>query len=328
MASVESKDGEEAMYARIQQYTSSQQDVSVDEVMADIRKFGIKRLIDILEAGIDTFGSKKLINNVLFMHLYTACHTAALQGDAISEKLHGEARREMMRCVIALPRLPACLSAPRAVSVKPRRRGLCDMVVVRSYVRTSVLPALERTDRAYLVQEFRRRWDDHRIFTSWIRKMFLFLDKQMSKGFGGPNKLPLVVVSYQQFRAVAFEAIKFDLAAAIQELVNRERNGEGGVDRSLVKSVIDCFILMGCVDDLIQVHPRTCRASLPAAVTHPAVRAPRVLQQHAKVIRVKGHQMKEVDFPDVSTVKNLELCVPLPRHCRSVSVVVSHDCWV
>lgn len=53
--------------------------------------------------------------------------------------------------------------------------------MLHRYLEEKVSAALRRQRGEYLAKEFRRRWDDHKVFTEWMRKMFLYLDKQLAQ---------------------------------------------------------------------------------------------------------------------------------------------------
>lgn len=121
------------------------------------------------------------------------------------------------------------------------------------YLEDIVLPALNRHTGESLAIEFRRRWDDHKTFTAWMVRMFNFLDKTMT-AVGSRSKGPCTtIVSMRKFCEVAFDLKKSEIVAAIQEMINTERGGGGGIDRSLLKSVVGCFITMGCIRGLSSV---------------------------------------------------------------------------
>lgn len=128
------------------------------------------------------------------------------------------------------------------------------------YLEDIVLPALNRHTGESLAIEFRRRWDDHKTFTAWMVRMFNFLDKTMT-AVGSRSKGPCTtIVSMRKFCEVAFDLKKSEIVAAIQEMINTERGGGGGIDRSLLKSVVGCFITMGCIRGLSSVSaPSTGR---------------------------------------------------------------------
>lgn len=65
-------------------------------------------------------------------------------------------------------------------------------------------------------------------------------------------------MSLHKFCNTVFDNHKVEIVKALQDMINAERNGEAGVDRSLLKSVIDCFITMGCIKHLNDVRRALC----------------------------------------------------------------------
>ena len=75
-------------------------------------------------------------------------------------------------------------------------------------------------------------------------------------------------MSLHKFCKTVFDNHKVEIVKALQDMINAERNGEAGVDRSLLKSVIDCFITMGCIEELNDVRPCAARSEpLPCLLT-------------------------------------------------------------
>jgi len=302
----EGSECEAEVFERIKKYSTSFKDVSVDQVMSDLRVYGIQRLTGILNDGIRR-QRQRVLSNVLFMHLYTACHTAVLHGDEIANSMWQQAAAEIVKYVIPLSAgwfarrvrcPPLCMLGRDVPSVYHMP---CSRECGSRYVTESILPALNVVSPALLPQEFRRRWADHKIFSTWMRKMFLFLDKQMSESLGGPNKLPLVVISFRKFKQHVFEVKKYDIARAVHDMINRERNGEA-VDRELLKEVINCFVMMGAVEQFASVRDRQ-----QCSVVHGTVMADKSdVQEHAAKIKSNRGTYSNPDTLRVSTVAQLE----------------------
>jgi hypothetical protein len=106
-----------------------------------------------------------------------------------------------------------------------------------------VLPALSRKHGDGLLEEFRRRWDYHKIYTEWMRKLYVYLDRNDTFS-GSEHRESTTSVSLRRFKERVFDAKKGDIVSTIQEFVNKDRNGEA-VDRSLLKSVVELFLVMG-----------------------------------------------------------------------------------
>lgn len=57
-------------------------------------------------------------------------------------------------------------------------------------------------------------------------------------------------VSLALFKELIFDTKKGDIAQTIQVIIDRERNGEA-VDRALLRSVIELFVVMGaCINKI------------------------------------------------------------------------------
>lgn len=200
-------------------YTAAADDpdsLTFDGVMDDIDRYGIQRLINILEIGLDKFRGKQLLP----VKVSSSLHAAVYNMCSISE---GHA-----------------LTTYEKLKVK-----------VKEYLEGYVIPALDAKRDEHLLTEFKRRWEDHKIFTTWMRKMFQFMDKQMST-VGGTGKPCSTYVALELFKRLVFDSKKDKIVNVIQDLINRERNGEH-VDRSLLRSVIELFVVMGCVGDLFHL---------------------------------------------------------------------------
>ena len=49
-----------------------------------------------------------------------------------------------------------------------------------AYLSRTVLPALNALSGPALLKEFKRRWENHKIFTEWMRRIFRYLDSGKS----------------------------------------------------------------------------------------------------------------------------------------------------
>ncbi|CAE7233640.1 CUL1, partial [Symbiodinium sp. KB8] len=115
---------------------------------------------------------------------------------------------------------------------------------IQEYLRTTVVPALDAKHGDGLLEEFRRRWEDHKIYSEWMRKLFLYLDKHADDCSGAESRETTTSVALRYFKETVFDVKKGDIVSTIQEFVNKDRVGEA-VDRSLLKSVVELFLVMG-----------------------------------------------------------------------------------
>lgn len=173
-----------------------------------IRRWGVEALRTTLDRGIGAGGNRRLLTAAVFSCLYTVgMRCAAREEEAAADlfRFHSDQ--------------------------------------VSNYLQTSVLPALNAQHGEQLLVEFRTRWDNHKIFTEWMRKMFMYLDR--ADNFArGERKLTTTSQSLQLFKTLVFDRKKNDIVQTIQDFVNRDREGQA-VDRSMLKSVVQLFLVMG-----------------------------------------------------------------------------------
>lgn len=193
--------------------------IAVETVIDDIRTFGIHRLTGILEEGLGRFRGKRLLKTKVFAALYSAVSQTCISSEDNARTLYRQHNRE-----------------------------------VTTYLDAMVMPALQSARGEALLTEFRRRWEDFKIFTEWMRKLLMFMDKQNSN-IGSSGDPCITFVSLQLFRDLVFHVRKSDITDIIQDLVNRERCGEA-VDRRLLCSIIEMFGVMGCIDKLFGMSTR------------------------------------------------------------------------
>lgn len=92
--------------------------------------------------------------------------------------------------------------------------------------RTTVVPALDAKHGDGLLEEFRRRWEDHKIYSEWMRKLFLYLDKHADDCSGAESRETTTSVALRYFKETVFDVKKGDIVSTIQEFVNKDRVGE------------------------------------------------------------------------------------------------------
>ncbi|KAI3992513.1 hypothetical protein MKX01_022604 [Papaver californicum] len=117
--------------------------------------------------------------------------------------------------------------------------------VYNDYLTSKVLPAIqEKNDDVSMLQEFVKRWANHKVMVSKLCRFFNYLDR-----FYIPRrKLPsLKDVGFGCFREIVYEKMKLKVKDAVIALINRERNGSK-IDRGLVKDVVEIFVEIGNVN--------------------------------------------------------------------------------
>lgn len=108
--------------------------------------YGLNALFDLLEKGFGPrTGSKKIMTNRAFSCIHTAGQKCAQVDDDKGRQLY------------------------------QYHRETCE-----EYLAHSVLPALNALSGPALLKEFKRRWENHKIFTEWMRRIFRYLDSGKS----------------------------------------------------------------------------------------------------------------------------------------------------
>ena len=181
-----------------------------DEVQLMVKTFGLQALFKLLDGGVRST-SGKVMTNMAFSCMHTAGMKCSQQAEANGEKLY-----------------------------------LHHEQCIERYLEGTVLPALNRLSGTQLLKEFKRRWENHKIFTEWMRKLFRYLDGRGGyiKNFQKPT---LTSKGIALFKRIVFDGKKADLMHTIQLIANQEREGEQ-IDRSLLKSVIELFLVMGIAE--------------------------------------------------------------------------------
>jgi len=114
--------------------------------------------------------------------------------------------------------------------------------IYENYLKEKVLPAIKaKQGESPMLQEFAKRWKNHKLLVRQMWKLFVYLDRFYIKRISG---LPLKAVGVQKFEQVCFNAVKDKVREGILELIEKERKGEG-VDRELLKSVVNVFVEIG-----------------------------------------------------------------------------------
>mmetsp|Transcript_35351 Transcript_35351/g.69617 ORF Transcript_35351/g.69617 Transcript_35351/m.69617 type:complete len:760 (+) Transcript_35351:131-2410(+) len=128
--------------------------------------------------------------------------------------------------------------------------------VIESHLHTHAVPSLRRAGGAGggggmlrelrrrssgggdgLLNEFRRRWDDHLLMSKWL-EAFL---RTLNRFYVPENKLPtLKEVAMKVFRVSVYDVMGHDIRSAMVEMIDRERNGEM-IDRDLLKACVGIF---------------------------------------------------------------------------------------
>lgn len=153
--------------------------------------------------------------------------------------------------------------------------------VVEDYLATHVSAALKRVRDEGVLCEFRRRWVDHRHMTSWLVRLYKYLDTSPAELLRPPDKIPaespdaspdespektpafpavpaapavpavkrwLTSRSHMFFKNIVFDAESHRIFDRVHTMLCADRQGEI-VDRSLVRDVIQMVLIMGVIDE-------------------------------------------------------------------------------
>ncbi|KAI3931667.1 hypothetical protein MKX01_025082 [Papaver californicum] len=95
-----------------------------------------------------------------------------------------------------------------------------------------------------MLQEFVKRWANHKVMVSKLSRFFNIVDRY----YNPRRKLPsLKDVGFSCFIGIVYEKMKVKVKDAVIALINREREGNE-IDRSLVKDVVEIFVEIGNVN--------------------------------------------------------------------------------
>ncbi|XP_061988983.1 cullin-1-like isoform X1 [Rosa rugosa] len=113
--------------------------------------------------------------------------------------------------------------------------------VLDEYITSAVLPSLRNKHDEFLLLEFIKRWETHKVMVRWLSFFFNYLDRF----FVCRRSLPkLREVGLTRFRDLVYRAVKANVRAAVIAIINKEREGEQ-IDIALLKNVVNIFVEMG-----------------------------------------------------------------------------------
>jgi cullin 1 len=113
--------------------------------------------------------------------------------------------------------------------------------VLDEYITSAVLPSLRNKHDEFLLLEFVKRWETHKVMVRWLSFFFNYLDRF----FVCRRSLPrLREVGLTRFRDLIYRVVKASVRVAVIAIINKEREGEQ-IDLALLKNVINIFVEMG-----------------------------------------------------------------------------------
>lgn len=217
-----------------------------------VRKWLFKPLFDAVNGGMRLeAGRSALFTTTMYASLYSLLQKLIMhEGSTSSTSTFAIGRRS-----------PAATSAGppidmRTVQAEELARNMTEVVV----------PALAACQGTALFDEFKRRWEDHKTITEWVRRLFKALDSETVRGKADT----LTSHSIKVFKEFAFDKRKGSIGGHVlvrdavrwspragaltpypprrchttQAQVELERDGTA-IDRSQVKSVLELFQVMG-----------------------------------------------------------------------------------
>lgn len=178
----------------------------------EIKAKAINRLEEILNSGFDRKQSDMFLPKE-YVAIYTTCYNMCTQKSPYnwSEQLY-------------------------------QRHG----ETISDYLSGTVLPALKDRHDEFLLKELTTRWANHEIMNKWMQRFFMYLDRYYVKHHSLP---PLEKAGLKHFKVLVFDEVKADVANAMLDLINQERDGKV-IDRVLLKACVQLFeaMGMGCLD--------------------------------------------------------------------------------
>ncbi|KAJ4705264.1 cullin 1 [Melia azedarach] len=117
--------------------------------------------------------------------------------------------------------------------------------VFEEYIQSDVLPCLEDKSGEFLLRELVKQWDDVSLMDHWLSRFFYYLQRcYVSQK---TNLLSLRSVPVVAFCDMVQKEMNWKVRDAVISLIDREREGEK-IDRTLVKRILEIFVLMGMGD--------------------------------------------------------------------------------
>ena len=101
---------------------------------------------------------------------------------------------------------------------------------ISKYLCDVVQPALKEKHDVYLLQEFVKHWENHKVMTKWMHRLFMHLDKAYVVNGALPT---LTSAGLKLFKSLIYDKFKSELMVTMLAEINKERDGEA-IDRQLL----------------------------------------------------------------------------------------------
>ncbi|CAM6081663.1 unnamed protein product [Calypogeia fissa] len=112
---------------------------------------------------------------------------------------------------------------------------------LKVYNNKMVLPVLRAKHDEFLLQEFGRGWENHKVMVTFLSTMFGYLDRYFLPRFGQPS---LRSLGPRTFHDLVYEEMKNKLEDILVTMIHNEREG-GKIDWTLVKNMVGMFVEIG-----------------------------------------------------------------------------------
>ncbi|CAN6726765.1 unnamed protein product [Malus baccata var. baccata] len=106
------------------------------------------------------------------------------------------------------------------------------------YLTSMVLPVLRERPDEFLLHEFVKRWENHKVIVRWLSHLFIYLDRYYIERRSLPG---LKEVALSCFRDLVYLQVNARVTAAVIGFIHREREG-AQIDRALLKNVMDTLV--------------------------------------------------------------------------------------
>mmetsp|Transcript_15862 Transcript_15862/g.55212 ORF Transcript_15862/g.55212 Transcript_15862/m.55212 type:complete len:409 (-) Transcript_15862:256-1482(-) len=191
--------------------------VDVAACLANLKKFGVDELVTLCRGDLKT--QSHLLNNKTYSALYTSVCLACTHGAATEDRGH------------------------EAEETNTKLLYEAHSKEIATYLDSDVEPDLARFSGEYLLSAFTKHWERHKVFSEWMRRCFMYLDRRGP--FNQDSEAPSLTSSAMiLFKKRVFDHQKGRILDTVQDFIDRERSG-AAIDQSLLKSVIELFIVMG-----------------------------------------------------------------------------------
>jgi cullin 1 len=110
------------------------------------------------------------------------------------------------------------------------------------YLTKEVVPPLKAAmDGTALLNELRKRWNNHKLMNEWMAKFFMYLDRYYVKHTSLPT---LRESGLKHFKDLVYSDVKSRVTASMLDEINAEREGRE-IGQDLLRSCVQLFEAMG-----------------------------------------------------------------------------------